>query len=141
MTNYSDKLKRAGLKITFPRIKILEMFESHSNQHHTAEGLYKLLLQQGGEIGVATIYRVLTQCEQAGLVTRLQFDDGPAMFELSQNDHHDHFICTRCGQVDEFHDNIIEARQQEIAAEAGYEIADHSMILYGICATCQKQLK
>ncbi len=141
MTNYTDKLKRAGLKITFPRIKILEILEAHADQHCTAEGLYKLLLQQGEEIGVATIYRVLTQCEQAGLVTRLQFDDGPAMFELSQDDHHDHFICTRCGQVDEFHDNIIEARQQEIAAKAGYMIADHSMILYGICAACQKQLK
>ncbi len=141
MTNYSDKLKSAGLKITFPRIKILEMLGTHSDQHYTAEGLYKLLLQQGEEIGVATIYRVLTQCEHAGLVTRLQCDDGPAMFELSQDNHHDHFICTRCGQVDEFHDDIIEARQQTIAAKAGYEIAGHSMILYGICAACQKQLK
>jgi len=141
VTNYSDKLKSAGLKITLPRIKILEMLEAHADQHYTAEDLYKLLLQQGEEIGVATIYRVLTQCEQAGLVTRLQFDDGPAMFELSRGDHHDHCVCTRCGQVEEFHDNIIEARQQEIAAKAGYDIAGHSMILYGICAACQQQLK
>ncbi len=117
------------------------MLEAHSDQHFTAEGLYKLLLQQGEEIGVATIYRVLTQCESAGLVTRLQLEDGPAIFELSRDDHHDHFICTRCGEVDEFHDDIIESRQQQIAAKAGYEIAGHSMILYGICATCQKQLK
>ena len=141
MTNYSDKLKSAGLKITFPRIKILEILEAHSDQHYTAEDLYKLLIQQGDEIGVATIYRVLTQCEHAGLVTRLQFDDGPAKFELSRDEHHDHFVCTRCGQVDEFHDEIIEARQHEIAAKAGYEIADHSMTLYGICTACQKQLK
>lgn len=141
MTNYSDKLKSAGLKITFPRIKILEILEVHSDQHYTAEDIYKLLIQQGDEIGVATIYRVLTQCEHAGLVTRLQFDDGPAKFELSRDEHHDHFVCTRCGQVDEFHDEIIETRQHEIAAKAGYEIADHSMTLYGICAACQKQLK
>lgn len=141
MTNCSDKLKSAGLKITFPRVKILEMLETHSDQHYTAEGLYKLLLQQGEEIGVATIYRVLTQCERAGLVTRLQFDDGPAMFELSSDDHHDHFVCTRCGQVDEFNDTIIEVQQQQIAVKAGYDIAGHSMILYGICAACQKQLK
>jgi len=141
VTNYSDKLKSAGLKITLPRIKILEMLGAYADQHYTAEDLYKLLLQQGDDIGVATIYRVLTQCEQAGLVTRLQFDDGPAKFELSRDDHHDHFVCTRCGKVDEFHDEIIEARQQKIAAKAGYEIAGHSMILYGICAACQKQLK
>jgi Fur family ferric uptake transcriptional regulator len=141
VTNYSDKLKGAGLKITHPRIKILEMLETHSDQHYTAEDLYKLFLQQGEEIGVATIYRVLTQCERAGLVTRLQFIDGPAVFEVSRDDHHDHFVCTRCGQVEEFRDDIIEARQQEIATKAGYDIADHSMTLYGICAACQKQLK
>ena len=139
MTNYSDKLKSAGLKITLPRIKILEILGKHANQHHTAEDIYKLLLQEGEDIGVATIYRVLTQCEQAGLVTRLQAE-GPAMFELSQEDHHDHFVCTRCGLVEEFHDDIIEERQREIAAQADYEIVDHNMILYGICATCKEQL-
>lgn len=140
MAIYSDKLKSAGLKITLPRIKILEILGKHSGQHHTAEDIYKLLLQKGEDIGVATIYRVLTQCEQAGLVTRLQAE-GPAMFELSQEDHHDHFVCTRCGMVEEFHDKIIEDRQRKIAAQAGYEIVDHSMILYGICASCQEHLK
>lgn len=137
VTDYSNKLKSAGLKITLPRLKILEILEAHPGQHHTAEDIYRLLLQKGEEIGVATIYRVLTQCEQAGLVARLQFDDGPAKFELSQEEHHDHFICTRCGQVVEFHDEIIESRQREIAAKANYEIVGHSMILYGICAACQ----
>lgn len=140
VTDYSNKLKKAGLKITLPRLKILEILEAHSDQHHTAEDIYKLLLQKEEEIGVATIYRVLTQCEQAGLVTRLQCDDGPAMFELSQEGHHDHFICTRCGQVAEFHDKIIEHRQQAVATKAGYKIVDHSMILYGICSSCLEQV-
>lgn len=139
MTDFSDKLKDAGLKITLPRLKILEILEAHDDQHFSVEDIYKLLLQEDEEIGIATIYRVLTQCEQAGLVKRLQFEDGPALFELSRDDHHDHFVCTSCGLVEEFHDSIIEQRQREIAAEAGYEMEDHSMVLYGLCAKCRKK--
>ncbi len=140
MTDYSDKLKSAGLKVTLPRLRILEILGRHPNRHHTAEDIYRLLLQNGEDIGVATIYRVLTQCEQAGLVARLQ-TEGPAMFELNRENHHDHFVCTRCGLVEEFHDGIIEERQRKIAARADYEIVDHSMVLYGICADCRRQLK
>lgn len=139
MTDFSDKLKDVGLKITMPRLKILEILETHSEQHFNVEDIYKLLLQQDEDIGVATIYRVLTQCEQAGLVKRLQFEDGPALFELTQDDHHDHFICTSCGWVEEFHDKIIEDRQREIATKAGYTMEDHSMVLYGLCAKCREK--
>ena len=139
MTDFSNKLKDAGLKITVPRLKILSILEQHADLHFSVEDIYKLLLEQKEDIGVATIYRVLTQCEQAGLVTRLQFEDGPALFELSRDDHHDHFVCTGCGLVEEFHDDIIEQRQREIAAEAGYEMEDHSMVLYGLCAKCRKK--
>lgn len=141
MTDFPNKLKDAGLKITLPRLKILEILETHAEQHFTVEDIYKLLLQENEEIGIATIYRVLTQCEQAGLVKRLQFEEGPAMFELSRDDHHDHFVCTGCGLVEEFHDKIIEQRQREIASKAGYEMEDHSMVLYGLCATCRNKTK
>lgn len=139
MTDFSNKLKNAGLKITLPRLKILGILENHTDQHFTVEDIYKLLLQEDEEIGIATIYRVLTQCEQAGLVKRLQFEEGPALFELSCDDHHDHFVCTSCGMVMEFHDDIIEKRQREIAAKAGYEMEDHSMVLYGLCAKCRQK--
>ena len=139
MTNFPNKLKDAGLKITLPRLKILEILETHADQHFSVEDIYKLLLQENEEIGIATIYRVLTQCEQAGLVKRLQFEEGPAVFELSRDDHHDHFVCTGCGMVEEFHDRIIEERQHEIAAKAGYKMEDHSMVLYGLCTKCRKK--
>jgi len=139
VTDFPNKLKDAGLKITMPRLKILEILETHADQHFSVEDIYKLLLQENEEIGIATIYRVLTQCEQAGLVKRLQFEEGPAVFELSRDDHHDHFVCTGCGMVEEFHDSIIEQRQREIAAKAGYEMEDHNMVLYGLCAKCRKK--
>lgn len=139
MTDFPNKLKDAGLKITMPRLKILEILETHADQHFSVEDIYKLLLQENEEIGIATIYRVLTQCEQAGLVKRLQFEEGPAVFELSRDDHHDHFVCTGCGMVEEFHDSIIEERQREIAAKAGYEMEDHNMVLYGLCAKCRNK--
>lgn len=139
MTDFSHKLKDAGLKITLPRIKILKILEAHADQHFSVEDIYKLLLEEDEDVGIATIYRVLTQCEQAGLVKRLQFEDSPALFELNQDDHHDHFVCTGCGRVEEFHDSIIEQRQQEIATKAGFELEDHSMVLYGLCPKCQKK--
>ncbi|MCP4995431.1 MAG: ferric iron uptake transcriptional regulator [Gammaproteobacteria bacterium] len=138
VTEIPTKLKRAGLKITLPRIKILELLEQHQDRHFTAEGLYDKLRQEGEDIGVATIYRVLTQCEQAGLVQRLQFEGGRAVFELADSHHHDHIVCVRCGHVEEFHDDVIEKRQQDIADKAGYKIEDHTMVLYGLCPSCLK---
>ena len=137
MNEISEKLKDAGLKITHPRIKVLEILDQHEGKHATAEEIYRIFLDRGEEIGVATIYRVLTQCEQAGLVKRLQFEGGPAVFELRDEDHHDHIVCVRCGAVSEFHDEIIEERQRAIADNAGFELEDHSMVLYGLCPACR----
>jgi len=139
VSEISHKLKEAGLKITLPRIKILEILENNRGQHVSAEDIYRMLLERGEEIGVATIYRVLTQCEQASLVSRLQFEGGRSVFEIAEDDHHDHIVCVRCGHVEEFHDKVIERRQQEVAAEAGFEMEDHSMVLYGLCRKCKKQ--
>ena len=139
MSEITHRLKQAGLKVTLPRIKILELLEQNSGQHASAEEIYRILLEQGADVGVATIYRVLTQCEQAGLVRRLQFEGGRAVFELSHTDHHDHIVCVRCGHVEEFHDETIETRQREIAQRAGFDIEEHTMVLYGLCATCRKQ--
>lgn len=138
VTEISKKLKQVGLKVTLPRIKILQILEQHTRQHLSAEDIYRLLLQQGDDIGVATIYRVVTQCEQAGLVRRLQFEGDRAMFELACADHHDHIVCVRCGQVEEFHDETIESRQQEIAERAGFDIEDHTMVLFGLCPQCRQ---
>ena len=141
MTEISKKLKKAGLKVTLPRLKIIEILEKNREQHASAEDIYKLLLQQEEDIGVATIYRVLTQCEQAGLVKRHQFEGGRSVFEIAEDDHHDHIVCVRCGHVEEFHDETIEARQQEVAAKAGFAMEDHCMVLYGLCSNCRKQAK
>ena len=139
MTEISKKLKQAGLKVTVPRLKILEMLEQNAGRHASAEDIYKMLLDMNQEIGVATIYRVLTQCEQAGLVRRLQFEGGRAVFELARSDHHDHIVCVRCGLVHEFHDEVIESRQSAIADSSGFDIEDHTMVLYGLCARCREQ--
>ncbi|MET0100850.1 MAG: ferric iron uptake transcriptional regulator [Sedimenticola sp.] len=135
----STKLKQAGLKVTLPRLKILEMLEENRGRHVSAEDIYRLMLDREEDIGVATIYRVLTQCEQAGLVSRLQFEGGKAVFEVAEDKHHDHIVCVKCGHVEEFHDETIEARQREIAQEAGFEMDDHSMVLYGLCKACREQ--
>lgn len=137
MTEYTSKLKQAGLKVTLPRLKILEILSQGGGQHASAEDIYKILLTHDEDIGVATIYRVLTQCEQAGLVKRHQFEGGRAVFEIAEGDHHDHIICVRCGVVKEFNDNTIEARQREIAEQAGFRMAEHNMTLYGLCEKCQ----
>jgi Fur family ferric uptake transcriptional regulator len=135
----SQDLRKAGLKVTLPRVKILEILESNkTNRHMSAEDVYKALLVEGEDIGLATVYRVLTQFEAAGLVTRHHFEGGHSVFELNEGSHHDHIVCVKCGRVDEFIDETIEQRQREIARKAGYEITDHSLYIYGICAKCRK---
>ncbi|MDO9162655.1 MAG: ferric iron uptake transcriptional regulator [Methylococcaceae bacterium] len=132
-------LKTAGLKITAPRLKILEILEKQTDERHlSAEQVYKILLSENQEIGLATVYRVLTQFEAAGLVSRHHFEGGNSVFELSTENHHDHLLCLKCGKVEEFTDEVIETRQKEIAARLGYELTDHSLYLYGICSTCKK---
>lgn len=129
----NQDLKRAGLKVTLPRMKILEILEMARPRHLTAEDIYRLLLESGEEIGLATVYRVLTQFEAATLVQRLHFEGGQAVFELARGHHHDHIVCSECGHVEEFYDEVIETRQKTIAGEHGFEIRDHSLILYGNC--------
>jgi len=132
-------LRDAGLKVTLPRVKILEILESQKDDRHlTAEQVYKILLSENEEIGLATVYRVLTQFEAAGLVARHHFEGGNSVFELNTGGHHDHIVCVKCGKVDEFTDPVIESRQKEIADKLGYELTDHSLYLYGLCVNCKK---
>lgn len=133
----SQELKDAGLKITLPRIKILQILESKDVHHVSAEDVYKLLLKNGEEIGLATVYRVLTQFEQAGLVARHNFEGGHSVFELASEAHHDHIVCVKCGLVEEFADEQIETRQKEVAARMGFELTDHHLNMYGICPGCR----
>ena len=133
----NKELKQAGLKATLPRLKILQLLEANPDRHMSAEDVYRSLIEAGEDVGIATIYRVLTQFEGAGLVVRHNFDSGHAVFELNQGEHHDHLVCTRCGKVTEFVDAEIERRQREIAKRAGYQITDHSLYIYGLCADCQ----
>ena len=125
-------LKRAGLKVTLPRLKILEILENTEQHHMSAEDVYKALLSEDTEIGLATVYRVLTQFESAGLVTRHHFDGGQALFELDTGDSHDHIICVKSGMMAEFKDEKLEERLREIADELGYELKDHTIVLYGV---------
>ena len=134
----SNDLKKAGLKVTLPRMKILDLMESSSVRHQSAEDIYQALRDEGEEVGLATVYRVLTQFEAAGLVTRHHFEGGQAVFELNREGHHDHIVCVGCGKVEEFVDEIIEQQQEKIADQKGYAISDHSLILYGTCPDCQK---
>lgn len=126
----NQELKKAGLKVTLPRLKILNVLEKSENRHLSAEDVYKQLLESGDEVGLATVYRVLTQFEAAGLVLRQNFEGGHAVFELNDDAHHDHMVCTVSGRVIEFFDPVIEQRQKEIAKEHGYEIVDHELTLY-----------
>jgi len=135
----SQDLKNAGLKATLPRIKILSFLEQSQVRHMSAEDVYKALLESGEEVGLATVYRVLTQFEQAGLVTRHHFEGGQSVFELNEGKHHDHIKCIKCGKVDEFVDKTIEERQEKIAQEFGYQMTDHSLYIYGICKECQSK--
>jgi Fur family transcriptional regulator, ferric uptake regulator len=131
----SKELRKAGLKVTLPRLKILEILEAHQQRHLSAEDVYKFLLESEAEIGLATVYRVLTQFEAAGLVRRHNFEGGSAVFELDDGPHHDHIVCQQCGHVEEFVDATIEARQIAAAAAHGFTVADHSLVIYGNCTT------
>ena len=124
------ELKKAGLKVTLPRLRILELLEDGDKAHLSAEEIYRRLIDAGEEVGLATVYRVLTQFEQAGICIRHNFEEGHAVYELTPSDHHDHMICLDTGDVIEFTDDIIEERQKKLAEERGYEIIDHSMVLY-----------
>lgn len=130
MSAENSELRKAGLKVTLPRVKILNILESSSEHHLSAEDVYKKLLEAGDDVGLATVYRVLTQFEAAGLVLRHNFEGGHAVFEMAGDDHHDHMVCTQTGEVVEFFDEVIEERQKKIAADHGYEIVDHSLTLY-----------
>ncbi len=133
MTNNSPDLKASGLKATLPRLKILEIFQNSRVRHLTAEDVYKILLTENMDVGLATVYRVLTQFEQAGLLHRNHFESGKAVFELNEGSHHDHLVCLDCGKVEEFFDEQIEKRQHDIASERGFKIAEHALALYGNC--------
>ncbi len=132
-----QSLKNMGLKATFPRLKILEIFERSHVRHMTAEDIYRLLLAENMEIGLATVYRVLTQFEQAGLLERHFFESGKAVFEINRGKHHDHLVCIDCGRVEEFYDPEIEARQNQIANERGFAIQDHALYLYAQCTKAE----
>lgn len=131
------ELKKAGLKVTLPRIKILNILEKTKNRHVSAEEVYKLLLESGDDVGLATVYRVLTQFEAAGLVIRHRFETEHAVFELNDSDHHDHLVCVKCGKVEEFVDSVIEERQRAVAEKMNFTITDHYLYLYGYCEGCK----
>jgi Fur family ferric uptake transcriptional regulator len=128
-----DELKSSGLKATLPRIKILEVFQHAQRRHMTAEDVFKALLADGADIGLATVYRVLMQFEQAGLLTRSNFESGKAVFELNEGQHHDHLVCLDCGRVEEFYDAEIEQRQRAVTVARGFELQEHSLALYARC--------
>ena len=138
MADQNHELRKAGLKVTLPRVKILQILENAQGEHHmSAEDVYKTLLDAGEDVGLATVYRVLTQFESAGLVVRHNFDGGHAVFEISQEDHHDHMVCLESGEIIEFFDETIERRQQEIAEEHGFELTGHDAEIYGRCPACR----
>ena len=137
--NNIENLKSTGLKATLPRLKILEIFQTGKQRHMTAEDVFRVLLDDRSDIGLATVYRVLTQFEQAGILLRSNFESGKAVYELNEGQHHDHLVCTHCGKVEEFYDPEIEKRQLQVADRLGWTIQDHSMSLYGVCANCCKK--
>jgi Fur family ferric uptake transcriptional regulator len=132
----ADELKNSGLKATLPRIKVLEVFQKTTQRHMSAEDVYKVLLAEGADVGLATVYRVLMQFEQAGLLSRTHFETGKAVFELDEGKHHDHLVCMDCGRVEEFFDAEIEKRQRTVAQARGFELQEHALALY---ATCSKK--
>ena len=133
----NSQIKQAGLKVTLPRVKILDVLETSAQHHMSAEDVYKALLGRGEEIGLATVYRVLTQFEGAGLVCRHHFEGGQSVFELNRGGHHDHLVCVKCGTVVEFFEETIEERQRAIAAQHGFSLEDHSLVIYGVCPSCR----
>ena len=130
---HAEEIKSSGLKATLPRIRILEVFQKTALRHMTAEDVYKALLQEGSDIGLATVYRVLMQFEQAGILSRNHFEAGKALFELNEGTHHDHLVCLDCGRVEEFYDSEIEKRQRSIAKARGFELQDHALAMYALC--------
>jgi Fur family ferric uptake transcriptional regulator len=141
--NQADELKSSGLKATLPRIKVLEVFQKTAQRHMSAEDVFKMLLAEGADVGLATVYRVLMQFEQAGLLSRTHFETGKAVFELNEGKHHDHLVCVDCGRVEEFFDAEIEKRQRGIAQSHGFELQDHALALYASCTkkNCQYRSK
>ena len=131
--NHLKELKSSGLKVTLPRIKILEVFQTGHQRHMSAEDVFKVLLHEGSDVGLATVYRVLTQFEQAGILSRHHFEAGKAVYELNEGQHHDHLVCLDCGLVEEFYDPDIERRQREVASERGFLLQDHALSLYASC--------
>jgi len=140
MTESAD-LKKAGLKATLPRLKILGILEAAKVRHMTAEDVYKALIEAGEEVGLATVYRVLTQFEAAGLVIRHHFEGGRSVFEINPGSHHDHMVCVECGKVFEFYDPAIEERQRKIADKADFSVDDHALYMYGVCLGMKKNGK
>ncbi len=134
----NENLKQAGLKVTLPRLKILQILESSTTRHLSAEEVSKALATTGDDVSLATVYRVLTQFEEAGLVIRHNFEENHSVFELNEGEHHDHLVCVKCGVVREFVDKMIEERQRHVAEEFGFDMTDHSLNIYGICQKCQK---
>jgi Fur family ferric uptake transcriptional regulator len=132
----SQDIKKVGLKVTLPRLRILQLLENSEQRHMSAEDVYKGLLDAGEDVGLATVYRVLTQFEAAGLVVRHRFEDTLSVFELNEGHHHDHLLCVKCGRIIEFVDDVIEERQRAIAQRYGFEITEHSLYIYGICIKC-----
>ncbi|MGH8822673.1 MAG: ferric iron uptake transcriptional regulator [Rhodoferax sp.] len=128
-----DELKSTGLKATLPRLKILEIFQKGTQRHMTAEDVFRVLLEERSDIGLATVYRVLTQFEQAGILSRSHFENGKSLYEINEGQHHDHLLCLDCGRVEEFYDPEIERRQQAVAKAKGFAIADHALSLYANC--------
>lgn len=129
----NKELKRAGLKVTLPRLKILQILQDPNNQHISAEDVYKILIEQDEEIGLATVYRVLNQFDDAGILNRHHFEGGKSVFEISHKDHHDHLVCLKCGKVIEFEDDVIEQRQEMVAKQHNIKLTHHSLYLYGEC--------
>lgn len=134
----NSQIKQAGLKVTLPRVKILNILKTSVRRHLSAEDVYKSLLSNGEDTGLATVYRVLTQFERAGLVCRHHFEGGQSVFELDRGGHHDHLVCVKCGKVVEFLEEAIEERQKAIAEQHGFSLKDHSLVIYGVCPGCQK---
>ena len=132
----AEDLKSAGLKVTLPRLKILEVLEKSPNHHLSAEDIYRILIEQNEEVGVATIYRVLSQFEESGIVQKLNFENNQAVYELCGVEHHDHLVCVKCNKIIEFQDDVIEKHQLQIAKKHGFELTDHSLYLYGLCKDC-----
>ena len=136
----AEDLKSVGLKVTLPRLKILEVLEKSPNHHLSAEDIYRTLMEQDEEVGIATIYRVLTQFEESGIINKLNFENNQAVYELSNVEHHDHLVCVKCNIIIEFQDDVIERHQLQIANKYDFQLTDHSLYLYGLCKNCKESL-